>query len=116
MAFRDKAKEIGSLMGIEEALARISMELLQPEENKLLTVSDVTPEEIFTIALLMSYGKEFNSKMINEWVKKFLLLRISRWRFGRKEFLLLGTGLREATEEKGKKASLKSLFAGMSGR
>lgn len=113
MAFRDKAKDIGSLMGIEEALAKISMELLEPEEDKLMTVSDVTPEEVFTLALLMAYGKEFKSKMIDEWIKKFLLLRISRWRMGRREFLLLGTGLREATEEKSKKASLKSLFAGM---
>jgi hypothetical protein len=110
MAFREKQDE-REVMGVDEALARISTELLDPRGDKLFTVTDLTPEEIFGIPLLLVIGEEFKSRVIEKWVKKFLLSRISRFRLGRREFVLLGTGIRE-TEEKRKKMGIKDVFAG----
>jgi len=99
--------------GTEEALARISMELLKPEEEKLLTVTDVTPIEIFGIPTLMALGKMFNSKLTEEWIKKFLMLRISRLRAGRTEFTIILSGMREFAELK-KKGKISDIYSGLS--
>lgn len=108
---RDK-EPTSSVFGLEEAMAKLSMELMKPEEEKLMTVSDITPEEVFGLATLMSYAELFKSKLIERWIENFLMLRISRFRTGRKELLMLGSGLREGGERK-KRASLDSFFAGL---
>lgn len=98
--------------GTEEALARISMELLHPTEDKLFTITDVTPAEIFGIPTLMAFSKMFGSKMSDEWIKKFLLLRISRLRSGRTEFTIVLSGMREFAELK-KKGKLSDIYSGL---
>jgi hypothetical protein len=101
------------VFGTEEALARIVMEMLRPEGSKLLTVTDVTAREIFGLSTIRRYADIFKSKVIDDWVRDFLLLRISRFRMGRREFILLGTGMREIAEEKRKKVKLQDLYAGL---
>lgn len=101
--------------GTEEALARIFLELLNPSDSNVKSISDVTPEEIFYLAVLGSYQKLFNSNIMKEWMVDFLKLRISRLRLGRKELVLLGSGIRDFIEGKGKgKVRFQDLFAGMS--
>ena len=107
---RDK-EPTSSVFGMEEALARMSMELMSPENEKLFTISDVTPEEVFGIATLISYAELFHSQTIKDWIANFLLLRISRFRTGRKELLMLGTGVKE--REGKTKSSLQNLFSGL---
>jgi len=112
MVKRDERPE-SEVFGTEEALARISMELLNPQDQKLLTVTDVTPEEIFGLSTLMEYAKKFKSTIIKDWVRNFLLMRISRFRLGRREFLLLGTGMKESMEERRRGKKVTDLFAGL---
>lgn len=94
-------------------MAKIALELLNPQGEKLYTVTDVTPEEIFGVSTLNEYARIFKSKAIKEWVHTFLLLRISRLRMGRKEFLMLGSGMKEMIEERRRKGKVSDLFAGM---
>jgi len=101
------------VFGTEEALAKIAMEMLKPEGEKLFTVTDVTAQEIFGLSAMLRYAKIFKSKLIEEWVKDFLLLRISRFRLGRREFIILGTGIKEVAEERRKKGKLSDLYAGL---
>jgi hypothetical protein len=90
------------------------MEMLKPEGEKLFTVTDVTAQEIFGLAALKRYASIFKSKIIDDWVKDFLLLRISRFRLGRREFIILGTGIKEAAEEKRKRGrGVSDLYAGL---
>jgi hypothetical protein len=98
--------------GTEEALARISMELLKPEEEKLLTVTDVTPIECMGIPTIMAFGKIFGSKLSEEWLKKFMMLRISRLRAGRTEFTIILSGMREFAELK-KKGKISDIYSGL---
>ena len=113
MVARDKVPEQQEIVGTEEALARIMLELMNPEKDKLYTVSDATPSEIFGIPTLLAYAKKFKSTLVEEWVKKFLLLRVSRFRLGRREFLLLSTGIKELAEEKRKGKKVQDLFMGL---
>jgi hypothetical protein len=84
---------------------------MTPTEENLFTITDVTPEEIFAIAVLLGYAKKFNSTIAVKWVDDFLLLRISRLRIGRKELLMLGSGMRREAERK--RGSATDLFAGL---
>jgi len=112
MAFRDKREEHSDIVGIEEAMAKINLELMNPIADKLKTLSDVTPQEVFGVSVLTTYANIFNSSVINNWVKDFLQLRISRLRLGRREFVALGTGMSEYAEKK-KARGTGELFAGM---
>jgi len=115
-SLRDKLQktEGSELFGLEEALAKINMELLNPTGEKLYTVSDVTASEIFPLAYLLTLSKKLNVPLMEKWVDKFLLLRISRFRLGRREFVFISSGLREVSEARkgGQKGSLSSLFSG----
>lgn len=88
------------------------MELLNPSGDKIYTVTDVTPQEIFGIATINRFGKLFKSKVIEDWVREFLLMRISRLRMGRREFMLLATGIKEVEERK-RRGKVRDLFAGL---
>jgi hypothetical protein len=72
------------------------------------------PSEIFALPSLMGIGKMFGSSVIEKWVKEFLLLRISRLRAGRTEFVIVLSGIREFAEMK-KKGKVGDLFSGLSG-
>lgn len=100
------------VFGPEEATAKILTEMLNPQGDKIYTVSDVTAEEIFGLTALKMYGKTFKSKIVDDWIKHFLLLRISRFRLGRREFVVMATGIREIAEEK-RKRKPSDLFAGL---
>jgi len=100
------------VFGTEEALAKISMEMLEPSADKLLTVTDVTATEIFGLPTMYALGRMFNSDMAKDWIKEFLLLRISRLRAGRTEFVIVLSGIREFAEMK-KKGKVTDLFSGL---
>ena len=106
---REKTSEV---FGVEEAIARGFVEFLEPSGKKLYTISDITPAEVFGLSLMRIYGKLFKSKIVDKFINDFLLLRISRFRLGIKEFILGATGIREVEERK-KGAKISSLFAGL---
>jgi hypothetical protein len=60
----------------------------------------------------MEFGKIFKSKLSENWIKEFLLLRISRLRAGRTEFVIVLSGIREFAELK-KKGKVTDLFQGL---
>jgi hypothetical protein len=112
---RDKLQktEGSELFGLEEAMAKINMELLNPTGEKLFTVSDVTAQEIFPLTYLLTLSKRLNSTLMEKWVEKFLLLRISRFRLGRREFVFISGGLRDISEQrKAPKGGLAGIFSG----
>lgn len=100
------------IMGTEEALARLYMELLNPKGDKLKTVTDVTPQEIFGMPVMLIFGKLFNSKITSDYAEDFMRLRISRTRSSRQEFVFLGSGLAGLSADK-KAKGLGDLFAGL---
>jgi hypothetical protein len=61
---------------------------------------------------MYALGRMFKSEMANNWIKEFLLLRISRLRAGRTEFVIVLSGIREFAEMK-KKGKVTDLFSGL---
>jgi hypothetical protein len=109
---KKESEEMG-IVGLDEALAKVSLELMKPADERLHTVSDLTPEEIFGMSAMLSYADYLDSDLIRQWVRHFLLLRVSRFRLGRKEFLLILGGLQQISAMKGGAKSTKDLFAGL---
>jgi hypothetical protein len=99
------------VFGIDEALAKISTQLMTPTKDNVFTISDITPEEVFGLSVLSTYADKFESKTVEKWIESFLLLRVSRLRLGRKELLMLGSGLRQQNEAK--KGGTADLFMGL---
>lgn len=93
-------------------MAKILTELLNPKDEKLFTVTDVTAQEIFGIAAMRRYAQIYKSELMEDWIKDFLLLRISRFRLGRREFVVMSTGVREIAEEK-RRRKPSDMFAGL---
>ena len=87
------------------------MQLVEPEGKKIFTISDITPEEVFYLGMLQTIAEKVGSDIMKTWIENFLLLRCSRLRIGRKELLLLGTGMRQASDIK-RGTSISNLFAG----
>lgn len=113
-SIRDKLDAKHRVYGTEEALAQIFLELLNPSEENIHTISDITPEEVFGLTVLSSYADLFNSPLLKKWIINFLKYRISRLRIGRKELILLGSGIREFIEGKDKsKVKFSDIFAGL---
>jgi len=112
MAIQRRDTPETEVLGTEESLAKISLELLEPKDDKLLTVTDITPTEGFGIPTIMAFSKIFKSTLSEKWIKNFMLLRISRLRSGRTEFVIILSGMREYSELK-KKGKISDLYAGL---
>lgn len=115
MAKEDLRKEVPetTLMGVEEATAKELLAFGEPKGDKLYTQSDITPKEVFALNLIKIFGEKFNSKITDGWLRTHLLLRVSLLRRGRKETMLITTGLREAGEARRGKKGLEALFGGL---
>jgi hypothetical protein len=83
-----------------------------PTGERLFALSDITPNEVFGLNLIKSYADKFSSPLADDWIKRHLLFRISRLRIGRKELVLLLSGIAQS-EKSGKKKSLSDLFSGL---
>lgn len=110
-SIRDETPE-SQVFGIDEALAKISTQLMTPTSDNIFTISDITPEEVFGLSFMLRFAGRFKSSMVEGWVNDFLLLRVSRLRMGRKELMMLGSGMRQQSEKK--KGGTQDLFAGLS--
>jgi hypothetical protein len=115
MAEREDKRRIleRGVVGPEEAIARIGLELLYAQGEELKSLSDLTPKEVFYLSVLTNVAEFYNSNVMKNFIDNFLKFRISRMRLGRKEMLIFATGLREATEEVKKGRSVASLLAGL---
>jgi len=110
---RDQTPD-AEVFGIDEALARIATQLMEAGDRSVMSVSDVTPEEIFGLSYVLMLSNKIGSDLLEDWVKNFLKLRISRLRLGRKELILLGAGATDA-QRRGKQ-NVSDLFAGLGTR
>ena len=114
MAKEDLRRELPetTLIGVDEQTALELKSFFSPTGDKILSLTDVTPIECWGFPLIRAFGKVFSSKVTDDVVKDILLLRISRLRQGRKEEILITTGLREVGEARKGRAALQSLIGG----
>jgi len=101
------------VVGPEEAIARIGLELLYADDEQLKSLSDLTPKEVFYLTALTNIAEFYDSDVMKNFITNFLKFRMSRMRLGRKEMLIFATGLREATEEAKRGRGMTSLISGL---
>lgn len=114
-----KADLSQEIFGMDEATARISIELLKmgkeeeaiEEKSKIMT--ELFVDEIPYVAGYLTVAKEYQLDMFKKFILNFLQLRISRERLGRREMVGIAQGVREEKEKA--KQGLQSLFAGLKG-
>mgnify|MGYP001139987361 CR=1 FL=1 len=99
----------GKVMGEEEARAQSLLELLEKTKPELL--SDLNDEEILYLALLKTWAKQVNCKILDDFCNNFMNLRVSRNRMGRREIVFAVSLIAERL--KGAPRTIKDLFAGI---
>jgi len=95
--------------GTEEALAKGILDLLKTGKPKIL--SDLDDEEILNLSLLYTLAEDIKCDTIKKFCDNFLLLRISRFRLGRREITSIASFTGEPERRRVK--SIKDLFAGI---
>jgi hypothetical protein len=95
--------------GTEEALAKGILELLKSGKTKIL--SDLDDEEILNLSLLYTWAEEIKCNTLKKFCDNFLLLRVSRFRLGRRE--IVGIASYSGEPDRKKVKSIKDLFAGI---
>jgi len=97
------------VMGEEEARAQSLLDLLDKTKPELK--SDLSDEEIHYLALLKTWAKQTDCKIIDDFCDNFMTLRVSRNRMGRREIVfalsLIGEKIRGAPK------TIRDLFAGI---
>jgi hypothetical protein len=102
-------------MGTEEAMATAIVEMLETNEMKTKTLSDLDDEEICYMALLQCIAKQLKVKEIQSFVDNFCQFRVSRNRLGRREMGSIVSNAGSSFEDRLRKRGAKDLFAGLRG-
>lgn len=103
-AITDEMQEYGLSQTIDESLAQAINVLTETQKKKIL--SELEHREVFYVALLYTQSKEFDDDLLNDFLKQFLILRISKERKGRKEIVEIA----KANLKVQSKGLLKKLF------
>lgn len=101
------------VLGQEEAQAQALLELMEIQDQKTKSLSDLTLQEIGTLALLQTLYQRTKINEIGDFVELYCQFKVSRDRLGRREItnaITLG-GL--GVDDRRKKNSIKDLFSGI---
>jgi hypothetical protein len=85
----------------DEATAKI-MALLA-NDDKFKVISELSDDEIHRFAALQSIAETYDSKLLQSYIKNYLLLKISKHRKGRTEVIELGIADRKRGMDLGEK-------------
>lgn len=96
----------------EEAQARIATMLAK--SDNLETLSETTDEEVKLMSALSAIGKSYQLGLLNEYLNRYLSLKVSLHRQGRKEISEIARP--SAGGEERAKQSLKQILLGGLGR
>lgn len=100
-------------MGTEEAMAAAIVEMLNTDEFKTKTLSDLDDEEIGFMALLETIGEKLKLKEISDFVDNFCQFRVSRFRLGRREMSHIVSAAGMSWEDRTRRRGMKDLFSGL---
>lgn len=101
------------VLGTEEAIARLIVELMKTEKGKVKVLSDLDDIEIGVLSLLSTIGENMKIRVIKDFCSNFCKYRVSRFRLGRKEMVDIASFTGEATADRRKRRNIKDLFAGL---
>ena len=103
----------GRPMGTEEAMATAIVQMLETNEMKKKTLSDLDDEEIGVLALLETMGKKMKIPVVNDFIRNFCQFRVSRFRLGRREMGAIVSTAGMSMDDRFKKKKLGDLYSGL---
>lgn len=109
----EKRPDTARPMGTEEAMASAIVEMLETNEHKTKTLSDLDDEEIGYMALLETIGNKLKVNEIQFFVDNFCQFRVSRGRLGRREMCNIVAVAGGSYEDRMRKKGIKDLFSGI---
>ena len=85
--------------GAGEGTQSVVDTLFDSKKNRLKMITEVTPDLVYPLALLMTIQKRYKSKLLDDFSSEFYQLQISRDRKGRAELIEALLATRAGGEE-----------------
>jgi len=104
----NEAELLTDVSTTEEAMGKIIALLANEDKYKLIT--DIQYDEISTIAGLLAIADTYDITLLKNYLKNFLLLRISNRRQGRKEIVEMGVAKVQSSANAGMLNRVKSIL------
>jgi len=104
----NEAELLTDVSTTEEAMGKIIALLANEDKYKLIT--DIQYDEISTIAGLLAIADTYDITLLKNYLKNFLLLRISNRRQGRKEIVEMGVAKVQSSANAGMMNRVKSIL------
>lgn len=104
----NEAELLTDVSTTEEAMGKIIALLANEDKYKLIT--DIQYDEISTIAGLLAIADTYDIVLLKNYLKNFLLLRISNRRQGRKEIVEMGVAKVQSSANAGMMNRVKSIL------
>ena len=104
----NEAELLTDVSTTEEAMGKIIALLANEDKYKLIT--DIQYDEISTIAGLLAIADTYDIPLLKNYLKNFLLLRISNRRQGRKEIVEMGVAKVQSSAQAGMLNRVKSIL------
>jgi len=102
------AEMLSDVSTTEEAMGKIIALLANEDKYKLIT--DVEQNEISNIAGLLAIADTYDITLLKNYLKNYLLLRISKKRLGRKEIVEMGIAKMQSASQAGLLNRVKSVL------
>jgi len=102
------AEMLSDVSTTEEAMGKIIALLANEDKYKLIT--DVEHNEISNIAGLLAIADTYDITLLKNYLKNYLLLRISKKRLGRKEIVEMGIAKMQSSSQAGLLNRVKSVL------
>jgi hypothetical protein len=102
------AEMLSDVSTTEEAMGKIIALLANEDKYKLIT--DVEQNEISNIAGLLAIADTYDITLLKNYLKNYLLLRISKKRLGRKEIVEMGIAKMQSSSQAGLLNRVKSVL------
>jgi hypothetical protein len=101
------------ILGQEEALARLILELINTDAKHVKTMTDLNEHEVAPLAAMETLADTCSVSVLKQFAANFCKYRVSRFRLGRSELVRVANAGNEGSEIRKKRGSIKDLFSGM---
>lgn len=109
---RAERPDINRVLGQEEAMAQALLEMLDIQEDKIRTLSDLNEEEIGILSLLQTLSNRVKVREIDDFIRFYCQFKVSRIRLGRREIINAISIGSIGIDERKKRGGIRELFGG----
>lgn len=113
MVLQSNRPDTQRVLGQEEAMAQALIELMEIQDEKKRTLTDLELEEVGTLTLLQCLANRTKVRELEDFVNLFCQFKVSKNRLGRREIVNTVSMGGLGTDDRRKRGSIKDLFSGI---